>query len=86
MGVAARIFLCRRFKFSLTKMKEYFQKSRVELQRGNNGGDVVERIHFTTRGRTCYQKCMPRQARLDAPGTLHHIMVMRDRVDQALPK
>jgi REP element-mobilizing transposase RayT len=38
-------------------------------------GDVVENIHFTSEWFIDKRRAMPRQARLDALGTLHHVMI-----------
>jgi hypothetical protein len=38
-------------------------------------GDVVENIHFTSEWFIDKRRAMPRQARLDAPGTLYHVMI-----------
>ena len=38
-------------------------------------GDVIENMHFTSEWLFNRKRAMPCRARLDAPGTLHHVMI-----------
>jgi len=39
------------------------------------GGDIVENMHFSSELFIDRKRAMPRQARLDSPGTPHHVVI-----------